>query len=134
MPHPTDLYDLLVSIDLDSEEYSGFHLLWAEDMGGNELCRRLGGEPASAFRCDINNLARPEAEPGPAMWAGTANGWAQALLFNLYRSPLSFLPEVSRDTRAPPHPPYGWQAESPGREIDAKWLSAVHSNYSLKSS
>jgi hypothetical protein len=33
-------------------------------MGGNELCRRLGGDPASAFRCDINNLARPEAEPG----------------------------------------------------------------------
>jgi hypothetical protein len=201
MAHPTDLYELLVSFGLDSEEYSGFHLLWAEGMGGNELCRRLGGDPASAFRCDIDNLARPEAEPGPAMWAGTANGWAQALLFDLYASLLSFLPEVSRGTRAlsiqcgydnyrldwavngvvvtlfvidwpterggaDPHAldalmeglafqldnPDDYGIEDPvtiqvsvtsalrlagritGREIDATWLGAVHSNYSLKSS
>ncbi|MFI7707717.1 DUF6461 domain-containing protein [Nonomuraea sp. NPDC049480] len=201
MPHPTDLYDLLVSFDLDSEEYSGFHLVWAEGMGANELCRRLGGDPASAFRCDIDNLARPEAEPGPGMWAGTANGWAQALVFNLYTSPKSFLQEVSRGTRAlsikcgyenhllhwavdgtivtilaiawpserggvDPHAldalmeGLAFQLDNPdddgienpvtievsvtsalrlagritGREIDAKWLNAVHSNYSLKQS
>ncbi|MEV0233613.1 DUF6461 domain-containing protein [Nonomuraea sp. NPDC050786] len=201
MPRPTDLYDLMVSFDLDSEEYSGFHLVWAEGMGANELCRRLGGDPASAFRCDINNMARPDAEQGPNMWAGTANGWAQALLFDLFASPMSFLQQVSRGTRAlsircgydnyrldwavdgvlvtcfpidwpterggfDPHAldplmeglafqldnPDDYSIEDPvtievsvtsalrlagritGREIDAKWLNAVHSRYSLRPS
>ncbi|MFC4005958.1 DUF6461 domain-containing protein [Nonomuraea purpurea] len=201
MSHPTDLYDLMVSCGFDSEEYSGFHLVWAEGMGANELCLRLGADPSSAFRCTIENLARPEAEPGPGMWAGTANGWAQALLFDFLISPLTFLPEVSRGTRAlsikcghdnyrvdwaidgvlvtcfaihwpderggadpnaldPLMEGLTFQLDDPddpgiedpvyievsvtsalrlasritGREIDAKWLSAVHSNYSLKSS
>lgn len=201
MPHPTDLYDLMVSFGLDSEKYAGFHLVWAEGMGGNELCRRLGGDPASAFRCDIDNMARPGAEQGSSMWAGTAAGWAQALLFELHTSPMSFLREVSRGTRAlsikcgydnyrldwavdrvlvtyfaidwpserggtEPHAldplmeGLAYQLDNPddpeiedpvttevsvtsalrlagritGREIDAKWLGAVHSCYSLRSS
>ncbi|TYB57233.1 hypothetical protein FXF51_41155 [Nonomuraea sp. PA05] len=200
MPHPTDLYDLLVAFGFDSEEYSGFHLIWAEGIGANELCRRLGGDPSSAFRCDIDNLKRPEAQKGPAMWAGSTKDWTQALLFNLPTSPLSFLTRVSRGTRAlsikcgydnyrldwavdgilvtcfainwpdarggtDPHSldalmeDLAFQLDDPdddatenpvtievsvtsalelagritGRRLDTKWLSAVHSNYSLQS-
>ncbi|SEH03169.1 hypothetical protein SAMN05444920_13373 [Nonomuraea solani] len=35
MPHVTDLYDLLASFGFDSEEYGGFHLVWAEGMGAS---------------------------------------------------------------------------------------------------
>ncbi|MEV4249814.1 DUF6461 domain-containing protein [Streptosporangium canum] len=99
MLNTTDLYDLLASYGLDSEEYPGFHLAWAEGLNAEELSRRLGADPSSAFRCRINDLLNGDSH-GVSMWADTIGGWVQAFLF--WSTPnLSFLQEISCDgTRA----------------------------------
>ncbi|MFI6928430.1 hypothetical protein ACIBIZ_51500 [Nonomuraea spiralis] len=58
MPKPTDLYDLLATRGFEgAAEYPGFHIVWAEGMGGNEPARRLGADPNNAHRCGLDDIA-----------------------------------------------------------------------------
>lgn len=99
MPKPTDLYDLLATRGLDgAAEYPGFHIVWAEGIGGNELARRLGAEPAAAYRCGLDDMAGLGSGRA-GMWAGAADGWVLAFMFDWFPNDLSWIQEASRGTR-----------------------------------